>query len=79
MSISEQQRAEERAALDRRDKAFKRHQQSIFSFTDQLTPHGNGDPSENVMAELKAAEIEWETADAEVKRITAEITSGARR
>ncbi|WP_020207028.1 hypothetical protein [Cupriavidus sp. WS] len=75
----ENQRAEERAALERERRAFDRRQAAFIAVTRQFVPSGSGVPAQQDLAELFAADSEWDAARADVERIVGEIRSGTRR
>ena len=79
MGTPEEQRAEERAALDRERRAFERRQAAFLAVTKQFYPKGDGVPATQDLDELDAANTEWEAAKVEVDRITDEIRTGKRR
>jgi hypothetical protein len=79
MGTPEEQRAEERAALDRERRAFERRQAAFLAVTKQFYPKGDGLPATHDLDELDAANAEWEAAKAEVDRITDEVRTGKRR
>ena len=79
MVTPEEQRAEERAALDLERRAFERRQAAFLAVTRQFYPLGNGLPAKGDLYDLDAANAEWETAKAEIDRITDEIRTGKRR
>jgi len=79
MDTPEEQRAEERAALDRERRAFERRQAAFLAVTKQFYPKGDGLPVTHDLDELDAANAESEAAKAEVDRITDEIRTGKRR
>lgn len=79
MSQIEEQRAEERAALERERRAFERKQAAFYEIAKQFYPAGNGQLDANALAELAAADAEWQVANAEVERILEEIKTGKRR
>jgi transcriptional regulator with XRE-family HTH domain len=73
------QQNEELESLLRSEDAFQRYQEAIFAVRHQFLPHGNGQPSEDSLAELEAAKAEHEAARREMDRIVAEIHAGKRR
>jgi hypothetical protein len=79
MSTPEEQRAEERQAIDRERRAFERRSNALDKVTRQFYPHGNGAPAQVDMDELDAADAEWKAATAEMDRISEEIRTGKRR
>jgi len=79
MNTFEEQRAEERAAIDNERRAFERRQAALLAVTKQFYPQGNGHPAAGDLDDLDIADAEWKTANAEVERITDEIRTGKRR
>lgn len=73
------QRAEEQAAIERERRAFESRQKAYLNLVRQFRPSGNGNPSQQDLDELDAADAVWKEANAEVERIGEEIRSGKRR
>ena len=79
MPTPEQFRAEEDQSIERERAAFDRRQKAFLAVHRQFAPFGNGVISSGTMDELDAAEKEWREATAAMDRIAAEIRSGTRR
>lgn len=79
MVSQENQRNEEKAALEKERKAFERFQVAFFAVNSQLLPHGNGAPTEESLDALESTKSDWDRAKAEIDRITEEIRIGKRK
>ncbi|WP_211462902.1 hypothetical protein [Collimonas silvisoli] len=79
MNTFEEQRAEERVAIENQRRAFERRQAAFLAITKQFYPQGSGQPAASDLDNLAAADAEWKTANAEVERIADEIRTGKRR
>ncbi|MGF7192425.1 hypothetical protein JOE11_005503 [Robbsia andropogonis] len=79
MTSVEEQRAEERAAIDNERRAFERRQRAFIKVHQQFAPQGNGAPADADLEELDAADADHRAAVAEMDRISEEIRAGKRR
>jgi hypothetical protein len=75
----EEQREEEGLAIERERLAFERRQAAWMTVHRQFLPFGNGQPTNESLAEFDAAEKEWRRAQADMDRIGEEIRTGKRR
>ena len=69
---------EELHALVRLEEAFQRRQSAWLAVHGQMTPVGDGVPTDESMAQLDAAKAEFCAAQQEFDRITDEIRAGRR-
>lgn len=79
MCSSDDQEAEELAAVENLQRASDRRQHALFALIKQSIPQGDGQLTSGVLEELDAAEVDWKIADAEVERIATDIQMGRRR
>ncbi|WP_226212105.1 hypothetical protein [Burkholderia vietnamiensis] len=79
MATPEEQRAEEKQAIEDERKAFERRQRAYLTVTVQFTPRGSGVPRDDDLKELAEADADWKAKNAVMERIGAEIRSGKRR
>lgn len=73
LDVNEQLRAHVRW-----DAAFQRHQEAHVVLTSQWLPHGNGQPTEESLAEVDAAEAELSAAKAELDGLRRKVPGGNR-
>jgi hypothetical protein len=85
MNTSEELREEERRSIETERAAFERWQNAVNSLSGQFQRFvngvpigGSGQPTDVSLREEEEARAAWEAADAEMKRIGAEIRTGKR-